>query len=230
MINQNENSHVVKLENVSREFGNNSHRTLAVENISFTASRGELLLLLGPSGSGKTTLLTLIAGLIKPSSGKVTLFGKDINQYSSHSLQSTRAKHIGFVFQTFMLIDSFTVEENLAIVGKFAEMNRKQIRKRTDQILNELNINHLAKKFPHELSQGEKQRVAIARASIVDTDIIIADEPTASLEASQGYQIIELLHHYAAEKNKLVIVATHDLRLKIFTDRIIRIEDGKVLN
>ena len=230
MKNETNMTNLIKLENVSRTFGANSRETLVLDSISLEAVRGELLLLLGPSGSGKTTLLTLIAGLIKPTSGKVSLFDKDISQYSYQELQAIRAKHIGFIFQTFKLIDSFTVEENITIVGRFAGLRDKESKDRTDQLLNQLKINHLAKKLPSQLSQGEKQRTAIARATLVNTDIIIADEPTASLEANQGYQIIELLHHYAEEQNKLVIVASHDLRLKKFTNKIMYIENGKMLN
>lgn len=228
MLEQKAKPTIVDVKNVSRIFNYNGKHTIAVNNISLRSSYGELLLILGPSGSGKTTLLTLIAGLIKPTSGNVFLFGNDIALYSSKELQQLRAKQIGFVFQNFLLIDSFNVEENISIVCRFAGLTCKQTRERTSQLLKQMHIEGLAKKYPPQLSQGEKQRAAIARATVVSSELIIADEPTASLETNQGFEVIELLHRYAIEENKSVIVASHDLRLMKFTDKILQIEDGKI--
>lgn len=217
---------VVQLSNVTKLFGTNEHKTSAVRNVSLRASSGELVLLLGPSGSGKTTLLTLIAGLIQPTSGTVSLFGRNIERYSSNELQRLRAHSIGFVFQTFHLIDSLKVIENVALVLRFAGKNRTEAKRRSQRLLHQFHIENLAKKFPVTLSQGEKQRVAVARAIANDADLIIADEPTASLETKQGFDIIRLLHEYAKEENRCVIVASHDLRIVEFADRVLRLEDG----
>lgn len=221
-------STVVKLDVVSKIFGNNGNRTFAVRDVSLEASPGELVLLLGPSGSGKTTLLTLMAGLVEPTSGKVSLFGKDILDYSSKDLQKLRATRVGFVFQTFHLIDSLNVLENVALVLRFAGKTKTQAKKQAGELLEQFHIGNLFRKFPANLSQGEKQRVAVARAIANGAELIIADEPTANLETKQGFDIIRLLHEYAKERNQCVIVASHDLRIVEFADRVLRLEDGVI--
>ncbi len=217
-----------RLVNVTRIFGNNEHKTAAIQNVSAQARRGELLLFLGPSGSGKTTLLTLIAGLLRPTTGSVFLFGRPIEQYSGRELQRLRAERIGFVFQTFLLIDALSVLENVAIVMRFAGVSNGEAHRRAERLLGRLQIEHLGDKFPTALSQGEKQRVAVARAVANDAELILADEPTASLESRQGFEIIHLLHHYAKERNRCVIVVSHDLRMVEFADRVLRIQDGTI--
>jgi putative ABC transport system ATP-binding protein len=217
---------VAQLVDVTKSFGVNGHKTAAVRNVSLQASLGELLLLLGPSGSGKTTLLTLIAGLIKPTWGAVALFGKNIEGYGSGALQQLRAMRIGFVFQTFHLIDSLTVLENVMVVLRFAGIGRNEARRRARTLLEQFHIEHLSKQFPERLSQGEKQRVAIARAIANDPDLIIADEATASLDTKHGLEIIRLLRDFVKENSKCVIATSHDPRIEGFADRVLRLEDG----
>ncbi len=217
---------VVELLNVTKIYTSHSDKYIALNQIDFTACRSELLLLLGPSGSGKTTLLTLAAGFTQASSGNVFLFGQNINQYSSKELQYLRADKIGFIFQTFLLIDALNVYENVELVLKFSKNKRSDYKEKTTSALEKLGISHLSKKLPSELSHGERQRVAIARAFANNAELLIADEPTASLETKQGEQIINFLHDYASKFDKCVIVASHDLRLKSFADRIIFIENG----
>jgi putative ABC transport system ATP-binding protein len=221
-------STVVRLDGVSKIFGSNGNRTFAVRDVSLEASSGELVLLLGPSGSGKTTLLTLMAGLVEPTSGTVSIFGRDVEDYASKELQRLRATRIGFVFQTFHLIDSLNVIENVALVLRFAGKTRAQAKRRARELLKQFHIEHLFRKFPANLSQGEKQRVAVARAIANGAELIIADEPTASLETKQGFDIIRLLHEYAKERNRCVIVASHDLRIVEFSDRVLQLEDGVI--
>lgn len=223
-----EKSAPVRLDSVTKIFGSNGNRTAAVRDVSLAASSGELVLLLGPSGSGKTTLLTLMAGLVEPTSGKVSLFGKDILDYSSKELQKLRAARMGFVFQTFHLIDSLNVIENVTLVLRFGGKTKAQAKKQAGELLEQFHIGNLFRKFPANLSQGEKQRVAVARAIANGAELIIADEPTASLETKQGFDIIRLLHKYAKERNRCVIVASHDLRIVEFADRVLRLEDGVV--
>lgn len=219
-------SPVVHLESVSKQFGNTSPPTVGVKDVSLQALAGELLLLLGPSGSGKTTLLTLMAGLSRPTSGIVRLFGRDLESYTTVDLQRIRATRIGFVFQTFQLIDSLTVAENVHILLTFSGWKKAKARRRTAELLDRLHIGHLAAKFPPTLSQGEKQRVAIARAVANDAGLIIADEPTASLDLKQGLDIIHLLREYASQGSRCVVVASHDMRIVECADRVLRIEDG----
>lgn len=219
----------VRLSAVTKNYGANSHCTYAVRGISFEACPGELVLLLGPSGSGKTTLLTLMAGLIKPSSGNVILFGSDVARYSDEELQQLRARHIGFVFQNFLLIETLTVEENITLVLRFAAKDAATSNQEALNLLTTMGIAHLSKMFPNRLSQGEKQRVAIARAIANGGELIIADEPTASLESKQGLEIICLLRSLAKEYKKCVVVATHDLRLVDYADKILRLNDGEIV-
>ena len=217
---------VIRLEKVTKIFNGSGHPTTAVREVSLEAKRGEMVLLLGPSGSGKTTLLTLIAGLTRPTSGSISLFGKGVEEYSATELQSLRAERIGFVFQTFLLIDSLTATENIEIVLRFNRKRRADRAGKTRALMEELKIEHLAARFPRALSQGEKQRVAIARAIVNDAELLIADEPTGSLETRQAIDIITLLHGQAKTRNTTVIVASHDLRLKEFADRTLRLQDG----
>jgi len=218
---------VVQLCDVSKLYLTDGHTTQAVRNISLSFYSGELILVLGPSGSGKTTMLNIIAGLIEPTAGNVIIFEKMLGQYSDIERQKIRAKYIGFIFQTFMLIDALTVLENILLVLQFTGTAPREARMRALEILNQLNIGHLSTRYPGLLSQGEKQRVAIARAIANDGMLLLADEPTASLESIQGFQIIELLHLFAKEKNKCVVVASHDTRIVQFADRVLRLTDGE---
>jgi putative ABC transport system ATP-binding protein len=227
MINQIENS-VIKLLGVSKVYANHSNKYFALENVNLTVSKGELVLLLGPSGSGKTTLLTIAAGFTKPTSGEVLLFGKKMQEYSQKNLQLTRAQKIGFIFQTFLLIDTLSVYANVELVLRFSKNKLSDKKEITCNALEKVGMLNLAKKRPGELSHGERQRTAIARAFANDADLLIADEPTASLESKQGEEIIRLLHSYVSELNKCVVVASHDFRLKPLADRIINIENGRI--
>jgi putative ABC transport system ATP-binding protein len=184
---------------------------------------------MGPSGSGKTTLLTLMAGLLRPTAGEVLLFGSNLEAFSPRALQQLRAQRLGFVFQTFHLIDALSVLDNVVLALRFAGVARGQARRRATEVLQSVRIDHLAKRFPAQLSQGEKQRVAVARAIANSADLILADEPTASLETTQGFEVIQLLHTYAKLQQACVIVTSHDLRLQAHADRIIRLEDGRMV-
>jgi putative ABC transport system ATP-binding protein len=217
---------IVTLADASKIFGRNGRTTVAVDRISFNSKPGEIVLFLGPSGSGKTTLLTLIAGLLPPTSGEVILFGKLIESYTSRDLQQLRARRMGFVFQTFELIDALTAEENIRLVLHFNGHKKHTAKEKASMLLSQLHIEHLAQKLPTEMSQGEKQRIAVARAIANNPELILADEPTANLESTQGFEVIRLLHQYAKVHQSCVIVASHDLRLAEYADRVIRMADG----
>ena len=226
MMENNDNQNVVELNRVSKIYYSRGSKTDALTGIDFSSRKGELILLLGPSGSGKTTMLTIIAGFNQPTEGNVYLFGKNINNYTKPELQRLRAQRIGFIFQSFLLIDALTVYENVELVLKFSQRNRSNTKRKALDALDRIGISSLAQKSPAELSHGERQRVSIARAFANNSDLLIADEPTASLETKQGEDIIRLLHSYASEFKKCVIVASHDLRLKTLADKIHHIENG----
>jgi putative ABC transport system ATP-binding protein len=228
MRNLENNIEIVRLDHVSKVFGTDGSATAAVQDVSLSLFTGELVLLLGPSGSGKTTLLTLTAGLSRPTEGNILLFGSDIEQYTDDELQSLRARRLGFIFQNFLLIESLSVVENIILVLRFAGTDKTTARSTAFGLLKRFGIDHLAKRFPERLSQGEKQRVAIARAVANGADLIIADEPTASLESCQGLVIIELLRTLARDNKRCVVVASHDLRLVDYADRVVRLRDGAI--
>jgi putative ABC transport system ATP-binding protein len=219
---------LVSADRVVKVYNGGGQKSAAVRGVSLEACRGELILLLGPSGSGKTTLLTLMAGLCRPTEGRVSLFGRNLEEYGRAELQLVRARRMGFVFQTFLLLDSLTAQENVEIVLRFNGCPKAERSERALGLLRDLGIGSLAGKFPATLSQGQKQRVAVARAIANDAELILADEPTGSLETSQGIAIIRLLHALAKDRDKCVIVASHDLRLADYADRILRLEDGRV--
>jgi putative ABC transport system ATP-binding protein len=223
-----DHSPVLELRDVTKEYSSDGQRIVAARDVTLRGERRKLILLLGPSGSGKTTLLTLAAGLIQPTCGEVYLFGKDLKSYAARELQELRARRIGFIFQNFLLIDSLTVEENVEMVLDFAGRDDRNGSSTALELLGFFGVSKLARKFPSTISQGEKQRVAIARAVANDADLILADEPTASLDTKQGLHIIQLLHILAAEQNRCVIVASHDPRLVEFADVVVHLQDGEI--
>jgi putative ABC transport system ATP-binding protein len=220
---------VVRLQGVSKLYEAGRERSAGVHDITCEARRGELVLFLGPSGSGKTTLLTLAAGLLAPTSGRIELFGDDIRHLSGPALQRLRALHIGFVFQTFRLIDALTVEENVGFVRNLAHAYGLSGRTDGANLLERFGLGHLRRALPPTLSQGEKQRLAIARALANDPGLIIADEPTASLSTDDSTAVIHILHQAASVHSRCVLVATHDSRLIEYADRVICLRDGRLM-
>ncbi len=219
---------LARLLGVTKVFMAGDQATRAVDNVRLDLYAGEMTVLLGPSGSGKTTLLTILGGLIQPTSGEVILFDRSLRSYTPAELQLLRALRIGFVFQTFLLIDALTVEENIHLVTMFAGRRRSGVKEEIRSLLRRLNIDHLARKRPGQLSQGEKQRVAIARAVVNRPDLLIADEPTASVDEANGTEIIQLLHEFAQTDGKSVLVTSHDQRVVAFADRVVAMRNGRI--
>ena len=223
------NIYNAELVNVTKVFSRSGNETAALKNVTFKVSRGEMVLLLGPSGSGKTTLLTLLAGFQKPTSGEVYIFGRKVQDYTPSALQKLRASQMGFVFQTFCLLDSLRVVDNVTLVMKFAGVSLRQARRHAIECLERFGIGHLAHEFPGKLSQGEKQRVAVARAIANGSKIILADEPTGSLATEQGMAIIEFLHESVEKDGLSVVIASHDDRISQYADRVHRLRDGTLI-
>jgi putative ABC transport system ATP-binding protein len=225
-----ETGHITQLVNVTKHYEGPGQGTVALKNVSFAAGPGEMILLLGPSGSGKTTLLTLLAGLQSPTTGEVYLFGKKTNEYSPKELQSLRAKRLGFIFQTFYLLDSLTVLQNVMMIMHFAGVSREKARSTSMEYLRKFGVEKLSGKFPPGLSQGEKQRVAIARAMVNGAGLIIGDEPTGSLASKQGMEIVEFLKESSRDENRCVIIASHDERIIQYAGRVLTLSDGELKN
>lgn len=220
--------HLVAMLRVHKEFGSDRRTVAAVKDVSLVLHTGECVVLLGPSGSGKTTLLTMAAGFAVPTRGELLLFGKALQNYTAKELQLTRARRVGFVFQTFRLLEPLTAEENIMLACEFAGLSRAESRARSQELLQHLCIQSLARARPSELSQGEKQRVAVARALVNRPELILADEPTASLESSQARDLMDCLASYVAANSAGLLVATHDLRMLSIASRTIQIEDGRL--
>jgi putative ABC transport system ATP-binding protein len=224
------NNEIAALADVTKIYNGGKPEFPALKNVSFQAGKGEMILVLGPSGSGKTTFLTLLAGLQKPSSGEVFLFGRNVESYTASELQTVRAKKIGFIFQSFYLIDSLNVIENVILVMRFAGFDREESRARALSYLDRFGMARFIKSYPRMLSQGEKQRIAVARALACEAPLIIADEPTGSLATSQGLEIIRLIHESVKSENRCAVITSHDERIAAYADPIIRLQDGELLD
>lgn len=213
-------------DSVTKIFGEGSSKYVALENINFEAESGQLILVVGPSGSGKTTFLTIAGGLQTPTNGDVKINDSIINSLSKKQQTKLRLEKIGFVFQSYNLVPFLTVEEQFKFVDKLKKQNLTE--QKLHELLSDLGLLELLKKYPNQLSGGQKQRVAIARALYTDPDYILADEPTAALDTDRSMKVIELLRDLAHKRNKIIIVVTHDLRLKDMADKVYQIIDGKM--
>jgi putative ABC transport system ATP-binding protein len=224
------NNDVIELINVSKVFSiDNDINLRAVDNISLKVNEGEIILVAGPNGSGKTTLLTLIGCMVKPTEGTIKIFKDEVTHFSQAQLTSFRLRNIGFIFQTFRLLDSLTVTENVELIPCLSGMGKMSAKEKTYESLEKVKIKHKSSLMPWKLSGGEKQRVAIARAIVNDPPLILADEPTGSLDSKSGQTTIELLCSIAKEKGKTVIIVSHDERIRHYADRILMMEDGKII-
>ena len=213
-------------DSVTKIFGKGSSKYVALENINFEAESGQLILVVGPSGSGKTTFLTIAGGLQTPTNGDVKINDSTINSLSKKQQTKLRLEKIGFILQSYNLVPFLTVEEQFRFVDKLKKPNLTE--QKLHELLSDLGLLELLKKYPNQLSGGQKQRVAIARALYTDPDYILADEPTAALDTDRSMKVIELLRDLAHKRNKIIIVVTHDLRLKDMADKVYQIIDGKM--
>ena len=213
-------------DSVTKIFGKGSSKYVALENINFEAESGQLILVVGPSGSGKTTFLTIAGGLQTQTNGDVKINDSTINSLSKKQQTKLRLEKIGFILQSYNLVPFLTVEEQFKFVDKLKKQNLTE--QKLHELLSDLGLLELLKKYPNQLSGGQKQRVAIARALYTDPDYILADEPTAALDTDRSMKVIELLRDLAHKRNKIIIVVTHDLRLKDMADKVYQIIDGKM--
>ncbi len=218
------------LEQVKVSFGRGAARINALSDVTLTLAPGGLTLVMGPSGSGKTTLLSVLGCLLKPDAGAITLLGNKLSALTQTELGRLRQQYIGYVFQAFRLFHSLTALENVMLTLELAGESRRATRSRAAEALAQVGLSNKLDLKPDELSGGEKQRVAIARALIKNPPIILADEPTASLDGASGLQIAEMLQQVAERDRRIVVVVSHDPRLMAFAKRIIQIEDGRLLS
>lgn len=218
---------VIELKNISKSYGQGNAKVDALKDVNFEAKEGEVVLIEGPSGAGKSTFLTIAGALQKPTSGEVFIGGKDVTNYSPKQADALRLDKIGFVLQAYNLVPYLTVKEQFILVDKVKKSGNMS-KGRLDNLLNELGIMQLINKYPKELSGGQQQRVAIARALYADPAIILADEPTASLDSEKVEEVGKLFKSLAKQKEKAIILVTHDLRLNKYSDKIYEMLDGRL--
>lgn len=218
---------VIELKNIGKSYGQGNAKVDALKDVNFEAKEGEVVLIEGPSGAGKSTFLTIAGALQKPTSGEVFIGGKDVTNYSPKQADALRLDKIGFVLQAYNLVPYLTVKEQFILVDKVKKSGNMS-KDRLDNLLNELGIMQLINKYPKELSGGQQQRVAIARALYADPAIILADEPTASLDSEKVEEVGKLFKSLAKQKEKAIILVTHDLRLNKYSDKIYEMLDGRL--
>ncbi|NRD17328.1 ABC transporter ATP-binding protein [Lactococcus lactis subsp. lactis] len=215
---------ILKMENVKKSFGSGHNEIQALKGIDLAVNQGEFVSIIGPSGSGKSTFLTIAGGLQSPTSGNISINGLDFTPLSEKKRSKLRFKEIGFILQSSNLIPYLTIEEQFLLIDKIN--HEKLTSKKGIELLKSLDILDLKDKHPSDLSGGERQRAAIARALFNEPNLILADEPTASLDTEHAYQVVELLRQEAHFKNKATIIVTHDQRMIKNSDSIYKIEDG----
>lgn len=219
---------VISVKNVSKTYGSNRTAVQAVSNVSLEINTGEVILIMGPSGSGKTTLLSMIGTLLTPSEGLIEAEGQSVVSMNTGQLAHLRLMQYGFIFQSSNLLSALSAEQNVAVPLIAAGINKKQAAKTAKTLLERFHLGERLNNLPRNLSGGEKQRVAIARALANNPKVILADEPTASLDSKTGHEIMKLLCDTACNEGRAVVIVSHDPRLKDIAHRVITIEDGKL--
>lgn len=204
-------------------------RQQVLKNVDFDAYHGEMTLIMGPSGSGKSTLLATLSGLLRPDEGEVHALGENLWSQKPDKIDRFRLNHCGFIFQGFNLFPALDATEQVVKVLRYCGMGRHAAHARATEMLETVELGHRLRQRPAELSGGENQRVAIARALAKSPALLFADEPTAALDSANGQTVIRLLHQAARERDAAIIVVTHDSRLAAHADRIVHMEDGKIL-
>ncbi len=218
---------VIELKDVDKFYGKGTAKVEALKDINFQANKGEVVLIMGPSGAGKSTFLTIAGSLQKPTSGQILINGENISEYSNKQRNNLRLNKIGFVLQAYNLVPFLNVHEQFVLVDKVKKQNNLS-KADLQKLLEDLGVTKLIKKYPNELSGGQQQRVAIARALYANPEIILADEPTASLDTKNVEEVGKLFKKLAKERDKAIILVTHDPRLEKYADHIYEMMDGKM--
>ena len=213
---------------VSMVFGDGSSRVTAVDGASLAVYPGEVILILGPSGSGKTTLLSIMGGLLRPTQGEVRINGQSIYDLPDGETSRLRCREIGFVFQSFNLLNFLTVRKNVEVMLNLGGVSGRQARQRAEQLLSQVKLDHRLDFYPAKLSGGERQRVSIARALANDPQLILADEPTGNLDSANGRAVVKILSELARGRRCGVVIVTHDSRVLDVADRVLYLADGKL--
>ena len=218
---------ILKVENLTKVYGKDNNKVVALDNVSFTVKKGEFIAIVGASGSGKSTLLHLIGGVDTPTGGKVFIDGQDIYKLNSDKLAIFRRREVGLIYQFYNLIPILTVEENITLPLELD--NRKVDKFELNEIIKLLGLERRRNHLPNELSGGQQQRTSIGRAIITKPAIILADEPTGNLDSKASEEVVTLLQKMNKDYKQTIIMITHNLEIASYADRIITIEDGKIV-
>lgn len=218
---------ILKVDNLTKIYGKNTTKVVALDNVSFSVEKGEFVAIVGASGSGKSTLLHLIGGVDKPTSGKVYIDGNDIYSFDDDKLAIFRRRQVGLIYQFYNLIPVLDVEENITLPINLD--NRKVDKNYLDNLIKTLGLEKRRHHLPNELSGGQQQRTSIGRALITNPTIILADEPTGNLDSKSSDEIVELLRKSNKEYKQTIIMITHNMEIAKCADRMIEIEDGKII-
>ena len=218
---------ILRVENLTKKYGKDENEVKAVDNISFSVQKGEFVAIVGSSGSGKSTLLHLIGGVDRPTSGKVYIEGKDIYALNNDALAIFRRRQVGLIYQFYNLIPILNVEENITLP---CDLDGREVDKiQLNELLKTLGLEHRKQHLPNELSGGQQQRVSIGRSLINNPAIVLAHEPTGNLDSKASDEIVNLLKVSNKKYNQTIILITHDLEIAKIADRVIKIEDGKIV-
>jgi putative ABC transport system ATP-binding protein len=218
----------LRLQSVDKTYRLGKTAVHALHDVTLQADRGQFVTVVGPSGSGKSTLLNIIGLIDRPSSGFLSLFGEDLTDAGEKSLTQHRAAHIGFIFQSFNLIPTLNVRENVAYPLNRTPLSLREQRTMASEMLEAVGLAGYHKRFPNDLSGGERQRVAIARALVKSPSVVLADEPTANLDSGTGKTIVNLLHHMKERSRALVVLSTHDPEIISRSDAVYHLRDGRL--
>ncbi|GIN72942.1 ABC transporter ATP-binding protein [Bacillus sp. J14TS2] len=221
---------LLEVQDLQKNYGKNNNLTKAIQGISFDILSGEFLGIMGPSGSGKTTLLNCIATIIKPTSGRVLLNGKNISAFDSKDLADYRGSRIGYLFQDFALLDNLTGQENILLPLSIHGMDFAKARAKLNELAGFLDITDILDKFPAQMSGGQKQRVAAARSLISDPDIVLADEPTGALDTRSAKTLMNKLAEIHRNSERTILMVSHDPNATSFCSRILFIQDGVIFH
>ncbi len=222
-------SDIIQAETVNKIYQTRALTVHAVEDVSFTVKSGEFVALVGPSGSGKTTMLAMMAALLNPTGGRVSIDGQDLSALSDNERVRFRRERIGFSFQSNNLVPYLTVLENTELMLRLNHDLDKQTHSRALELLERLGLQDRLNSLPNQLSGGQRQRVSIARSLIHNPAVVLADEPTASLDSERAFQVVRIFADLIHEQQRAGIMVTHDLRMCVYVDRVIQMRDGRVI-
>ena len=221
---------IIEVKDAKKVYRVGNERVVALDGVSFTINKGDFCCLLGSSGSGKSTLLNIMAGIEKITSGEVLIKGKKITKMGEHKLAKFRQKYLGFVFQSYNLINSLSAVENVELPMIFKEIPKKIRIKKAKEMLEEVGLKERMKHKPTQLSGGQQQRVGIARAFVAKPEVVFADEPTGNLDSKTSREIMTIIKKMATEYNQTIVMVTHDINIAKYANKIINIHDGKIVS